>query len=158
MHYIDIHNTAVWFIASIKYSGKYRVTVFIVLHFVRSFVWDCSVLTQYSYYRDLYCSWPASRLRDRAIVDYIPPPGQQVSAILWNITIHVWLKSQVHCVTYFFLNAWHLYITKYRNTLHIHYFIVLGARFQTTGIFERLVDCQCILHCTIIQSSEYHNI
>ena len=30
--------TAVWFIALIKYSGEYRVDVFIVLHFVKRFV------------------------------------------------------------------------------------------------------------------------
>ena len=74
----------------------------LVLHFVKRFVWYHSVLSQYSYFRDFYCSWPASRLRDRTIVGYSPPPGQQVSEILWNINITVWLKSQVHHV-YFFL-------------------------------------------------------
>ena len=62
--------------------------LFIVLHVVKSFVRYCSVFTQYSYYRD-FCLWPESRLRDRTIVGYSPTPGQQVSAILLNITITV---------------------------------------------------------------------
>ena len=132
----------IWFIASIKYSGQNRLTVFIVLHFVKRFVWDCSAFTQYSSYCELFCLGPASRLRDRhrhgwvcyidtkkitvwcmssilihmtyfsvykkyisehyrAIVSYSPTPSQQVSVILWNITITFWLKSQVHRVTFF---------------------------------------------------------
>ena len=75
----------------------------IVLQSVKRFVWDHSVLTQYSYYRDFYCSWPASRLHDRGIVGYIPQLYQQVSTILWNITITVWLKWQVHHVTHYFV-------------------------------------------------------
>ena len=54
---------AVWFIASIKHQGKYRVTVFIVVHLVKRFVWDRSVFTQHSYYREFFCSGPASRIR-----------------------------------------------------------------------------------------------
>ena len=34
--------------------GKYRVTVFIVLNFVKRFVWYRSVFTQYSYYNDFF--------------------------------------------------------------------------------------------------------
>ena len=34
----------------------------------------------------------------RSIIGYSPTPGQQVSVILWNITITVWLQSQVHRV------------------------------------------------------------
>ena len=37
----------------------------------------------------------------RVIVSYIPTPLQQVSAILWSITITVWLQSQIYCVTFF---------------------------------------------------------
>ena len=40
------------------------MTVFIVLYFVKRFVWDHSVFTQYSYYCDFFCSGPAPRLRD----------------------------------------------------------------------------------------------
>ena len=40
------------------------MTVFIVLNFVKTFVWDRSVFTQYSYYCDFSCSGPASRLSD----------------------------------------------------------------------------------------------
>ena len=134
------------------------MTVFIVVHFVKMFVWDSSVLNQYSYYRDFYCSWPASRLYDIAIVGYSTPPGQQVSEILWNITIPVWLKPHIYHVLFLLLNAWHFYTTKKRNTLHGHYFFVLGAQFWTTGLFGRLSDCQWILYCTIIQCSEYTNI
>ena len=56
--------TAVWFIASILYQGKYRVTVFLVLIFVKRFVWYCLFFTQYSYYCDFFCSGPAPRLHD----------------------------------------------------------------------------------------------
>ena len=40
------------------------MTVIIVLHFVKRFVWDCSVFNQYSYYRDFLCSGTESRLCD----------------------------------------------------------------------------------------------
>ena len=79
------------------------VTVFIVLHFVKRFVWDRSVFIQYSYNRDFFCSVPASRLRDHVIVGYSPTPGQQLSKILLNINITIWLQSQVHRVTYYFV-------------------------------------------------------
>ena len=65
MQLIDIHTTAILFIASKQYSGRIRVTIFIVLQFVKSFVWDWSVFTQYSYYCDFLCSRPESRLCDR---------------------------------------------------------------------------------------------
>ena len=39
------------------------MTVFIVLHFVKRFVWD--FLNSYSYYRDFFCLGPASRLCER---------------------------------------------------------------------------------------------
>ena len=42
----------------------------IVLHLVKRFVWYLSIFTKYSYYREFYCSWPASRLCDRDIVDF----------------------------------------------------------------------------------------
>ena len=48
-----------------------------------------SVLTQYSYNRNFYCSWPASYIRGRSIVGYSPPQGQQVSTTLQNSTIIV---------------------------------------------------------------------
>ena len=57
-----------------------------------------------------------------------------------------------------FLNAWNYYITKYRNTLHSHYFVVRGAGFWTTGRFRVIADCRCILHRAIILSSKYYNI
>ena len=41
----------------------------------------------------------------RVIVSYIPTPIQQVSAILLNITITVWLLSQVHCVAFFLMHG-----------------------------------------------------
>ena len=144
MQSIDIRDTDILFIASKKYSGQNKVNFFIVLHFVKSFVGDRSVFTQYSYYRDLFCPGPELRLSDfhchvwmhcfyttkntvwcmssiliqmtyffiyairisehyRVIVIYIPTPSQQVSAILCNINITVWLKSQVHCATYDFV-------------------------------------------------------
>ena len=57
--------TAVLFSALIKYSGQYMVTVFIVLHFVKSFLINIFVFNQNSYYCDFFCSGPASRLRER---------------------------------------------------------------------------------------------
>ena len=56
--------TLVWFIALIKHQGQYRMTVFIVLHFVKKFVWYRSVYTKYSYYRDLFYSGTALHLCD----------------------------------------------------------------------------------------------
>ena len=118
------------------------MTVFIVLHFVKEFLWNIFVFTQYIYYCDLFSSGPASRPYDchchvwvryfnttkitawcmslilihmtyfsvytiwiseqyRAIVSYSPTASQQVSEILWNITITVWFQSQVHRVFFF---------------------------------------------------------
>ena len=76
-----------------RYNIQYNIEwlFLIVLNVVKSFLWDRSVLTQYSYYRDLFCSGPASRLRYCVIVGYSPTPSQQVSAILWNDTTTVWL-------------------------------------------------------------------
>ena len=37
------------------------------------------------------------------IVGYIQTPGQQVGAILWNITITVGFLSLFFCVTYYFV-------------------------------------------------------
>ena len=39
----------------------------------------------------------------RAIFSYSTTPSQQVSVIFWNITITVWLQSQVHRVNYYFV-------------------------------------------------------
>ena len=38
----------------------------------------------------------------RVIVSYSPKPSQHLSLILWNITITIWLQSQVHLVTFIF--------------------------------------------------------
>ena len=62
------------------------------------------------------------------------------------------------CYLLFCFNASHFYTTKYKNTLHSHYFVVLCERFWTTGLFKWLAIYQWILNCTIILSSEYHNI
>ena len=196
MQFINIHTTDILFIASKIYSGKNKVTIFIVLQFFKSFVWYKSVFNKYSFYCHFFRLGPESRLchchchvwvcyfdttkimvwcmssilihmiyfsiytifiseHYRAIVSYCPTPSQQVSVIFWNITITFWLQSQVRSVTCFcFFNAWHFYITKYRNTLHRHYFVVTGTQFWTTGRFKVLADCQCILHHAIIISSK----
>ena len=164
MYYIDIHTTVVWYIALVWYLRQYRMTVFnTVLHVVDMFVWDCSFFNQYSYYRDFFCSWPASRLHDRnchmwvryidttiftfwrissilihmtyfsvyticisenykAIASYSPKPIQQVSAILWNITITNWLQSQVHCVTYYFVLTHEIFTSQNKGT---HYTVII---------------------------------
>ena len=126
-------------------------------------VWYRSVFNQYSYYCDLFCSGPASRLPHRhihvwvryfdttkitvwcmssilihvtyfsvytiwisehyrAIVSYSPTPGQQVSAILWNITITVWLQSQVHRVTYYFVLMHDIFTSQNTGT---HYTVII---------------------------------
>ena len=86
------------------------------------FVWDRSVLTEYSYYREFYCLWPVSHLRDYDIVGYNPPPGQQVSEILWNITTTVWLKSQVHHVTYYLVLMHDIFTPQNTET---HYTVII---------------------------------
>ena len=95
----------IWFGLSHQYNIQDNTgwLLVIVLQVVKRFVRYLSVFTQCSYSRDLFFSWSASRLRDRAIVGYIPTPGQQVSAILWNININVWLQSQIHSLTYCFV-------------------------------------------------------
>ena len=136
---------------------------FLVLHFVKMFVWDRSVFTQYSSYFDFFRLGPALRLCDRhrhvwvhyfnttkitvwcmlsilmhmnyfsvytisisehyrAIVSYSPTPGQQVSTIFWNITITVWLQSQVHCVTYYFVLMHDIFTSQNTGT---HYTVII---------------------------------
>ena len=153
MQFIDINTNSILFVASKKYSGQNKVTVFIVLHFVKMFVWDRSVFNKYSYCCDLFCLGPKSRLCDchcdlwvwyyntteitvwcmssilihmhsvsvkticisehyRAIVSYSLTPSQQVSVISWNINISVWLQSQVHCVTYYFVLMYEMFTSK----------------------------------------------
>ena len=58
-----------------------------VLHFVRRFVWHIFVWTQYSYYRDLFRSDPASRLRDchrHGWVRYIDTRKITVFRFVWD--------------------------------------------------------------------------
>ena len=62
------------------------MTVFIVLHFVKRFVWYLFVFTQYSYYRDFFCLGPASRLREchrPGWVHYIDTTIMTVLMFLW---------------------------------------------------------------------------
>ena len=121
-------------------------------------MWYRSVFIQYSYYCDLFCSSPASRLcgrhfhrwvryihttkisvwcmssvlmhityfsvytifiseHYRNVVSYSSTPSQQVSAIFWNVTITVWLKSQVHRVNYY-LSLMHEIITSQNTETH----------------------------------------
>ena len=130
-------------------------------------MWDRSVFTQYSYYRDFFCSGLESRFCDRQrhkrvryldtkkitvwcmslilthmthfsvyttlipehwrdIVSYSTTPSQQVSAILWNITITVWLQSQVHRVNYYFILMHD--ILKSQNTGTQHTVIISSYR------------------------------
>ena len=48
---------------------------FTVVHFVKRIVWYFSVLSKLSYYRDLFCLEPASRLRES--------PSSRMSALYW---------------------------------------------------------------------------
>ena len=102
-HWYDIHANTGW-------------QFLIVLHFVKRFEWNRSVLTQYSYYHDFFSLWPASRLCDHAIFGYSPLPGQRVSTILWNITTTVWIKSQVHHVSYYFVLIHDIFTPKNTET------------------------------------------
>ena len=45
-----------------KKSGHNKVVVFMVLHFVKIFVWYQLIFTPYSYYRDFFCLGPESCL------------------------------------------------------------------------------------------------
>ena len=128
-------------------------------------MWDRPVFTQYSYYREFFCSeialclcgrhrhlwvryfdttrikfWFMSSIlihmtyfsvyticiseHFREIVSYILTPSQQVSAILWNITITVWLQSQVHCVTYYFVLMHNIFISQNKGT---HYTVIISS-------------------------------
>ena len=78
----------------------------------------------------------------RAIVGYSPKPGQQVGAILWNITIAVGFISQIYRVNDYFDFVIEIFTSqKYRNTLPSYYFVVPGTIFWTSGFCEGLPDC-----------------
>ena len=169
--------TTVWFIAPIKYQGQYKVTVLIVLHFVKRFVWDCSFFTQYSYYRDLFCLGTELRLRDRhshawvryidttkttvwcvssilihmtysvyticisehyrKIVSFSPTPSQQVSDIFWNMTITVWLQSQVHRVNHYFYLMHEIITSKNTETHYTVIILSFRARISEPQVVSR---------------------
>ena len=59
-----------------------------------------------------------------AIVSYSPTPSQQASAIFWNITITVWLQSQVHRVNYYFslINE-----TITSQNIETHYLVIISS-------------------------------
>ena len=81
--------TVIWFIAPIKYDGEYTLTVFTFLHFVKMFVWENSVFTWYSYYCDLFCLGPASRLCDCHLHrwgSYIDNTKITITFNFWSIT------------------------------------------------------------------------
>ena len=60
----------------------------------------------------------------RAIVSYSPTPGQQISVILWNITITVWLQSQVHRLTYYFVLIHNIFTSQNTGT---HYIVIISS-------------------------------
>ena len=145
MYYIGFHSTVVWFIASIEYSGQYRMTVLNSTTisekvFVRSFSFNSIQLLPWlllfvksiasSWLR--YC-WLYSTTRSGGeydILKYYYNYLFKITGLSWYLLFH--------------FNAWNIYATKYRNKVHSNYFVVIGARFQTTGIFERISDWQCI--------------
>ena len=59
-----------------------------------------SILIHRTYF-SVYTIWISEHYR--AIVCYSTTPSQQVSTIWWNITITVWLQSQVNRVAYYFV-------------------------------------------------------
>ena len=62
------------------------MTVFIVLHLVKRFVWYIFVFTQYGYYSDFFCLGPASHLSERHChrwVRYIDTTKITVLMFVW---------------------------------------------------------------------------
>ena len=83
---------AVWFITSIYHSGQYRVTVLIVLHLVKRFVWYIYAFTQYSYYRDFFCLGTASCLCERpryGWVHYIDTTKITILRFMWDSSVFI---------------------------------------------------------------------
>ena len=120
-------------------------------------VWWMSLILIHMTYFSFYTIWILEHYR--AIVGYIPTPGQQVDAILRNITITVKFQSQVHHVTYYFVFMIDFFASqKYSNTLPSNYFFVPGARFWTIGHFEGLENFQCTLQRIITLSRKQNNI
>ena len=62
VQFINIHTTTILSIALKNIQDKTRWLFFIVLHFVKRFLWYQSFLNQYIYYCDLFCLEPASRI------------------------------------------------------------------------------------------------
>ena len=139
-------------------------------------MWDRSVFTQYSYYHDFFCLWPASRICDchshvwvryinttkitvwcmsliwihmtyfsvcticisehyRDVFTYIPTPGQKVSAILWNITITVLLKSQVRRVIFYLM--YDIFTSQNTETQYIVIIMSYRARVSELQVVSR---------------------
>ena len=67
----------------------------------------------------------------RVIASYSPTPGQQVGAILWNITITVGFLSHIFCVTYYYYFMLETFTSqKYRKKYPV---IILSYRAQSSG-------------------------
>ena len=74
---------------------------YIVLHFVKMFVWYLFVFNQYSYYRDLFCLGLASCLRERhhhRRVCYIDTTKTTVLRVVWYWLFYIYTFI---IVTYF---------------------------------------------------------
>ena len=113
----------------VPYFVQVHHRVFVYRHFhvwVRYFdttkimVWYMYLILVHMTYFSIYIICISENYR--LIVSYSPTPGQQVSAILWNITVTVWLQSQVHRVTYCFVLMHEIFTSQNSGT---HYTVII---------------------------------
>ena len=93
VRYIDTTKITVWCMSSI------------LIHITYFFVYTICISEHY-----------------RAIVSYSPTPSQKVSEIFWNMTLTVWLKSQLHCVNYYFVLMHEIFTSQNTET---HYTVII---------------------------------
>ena len=112
-------------------------------------VWCMSSILIYMPYFSVYTICISEHCR--AIVSYSSTPSQQVSVILWNITIPVWLKLQVHCVTFFFkcMKCLHHKLEKHIAPSLFHR---TGRAFLNHRLFQGTSWLSVHFHCAIVLS------
>ena len=79
------------------------MTIFTVLHFVKRFVWDLLVFTQYSYFCDFFCLGPKLRLRYfhcHGWVRYILTTKITVFRFVWDCSV---FTQSIHYCDFFCL-------------------------------------------------------
>ena len=103
-----------WWGASLCICDRHRHVWVRYFDTTKTLVWFMSSILIHMTYFSVYTICISEHYR--AIFSYIPKPGQQVSAIFWNITMTVWLQSNIHFVAYYFVLMYDIFTSQNTGT------------------------------------------